>query len=200
MSRIDKLIKELCPEGVKFRPLSELCVVFSGHAFKSSLFNTEGVGLPLIRIRDVNTGFSGTYYSGEYDARYVVCNDDILIGMDGDFRVVRWSHGKALLNQRVCRLQSFAEDMEPKFMYYFIQDELDRIHSGLQASTVKHLSSGDLGRSRIPVPPLEVQREIVRVLDQFTQLKAELEAELAVRQKQYEYYRNRLLTFEESVT
>jgi type I restriction enzyme S subunit len=199
MSRIDDLVKELCPDGVAFRPLSELCDVFSGHAFKSSLFNADGIGLPLIRIRDVNTGVSGTYYSGEYDNRFVVSNDDILIGMDGDFRVIRWAHGKALLNQRVCRLQSFAEVMEPKFMYYFVQDELDRIHSGLQASTVKHLSSGDLGRSRIAVPPLEVQREIVRVLDQFTQLEAELEAELDARRLQFEHYAGVLLESDKDV-
>ncbi|MHA7177942.1 restriction endonuclease subunit S [Arthrobacter sp. Sr24] len=199
MSRIDALITELCPDGVEFQPLGELCVVFSGYAFKSKLFNTEGVGLPLIRIRDVNTGVSGTYYSGEFDSRFIVSDGDILIGMDGDFRVTRWSHGKALLNQRVCRLQDFADTLEPKFMYYYVQGELDRIHLGIQASTVKHLSSGDLGNSPIPVPPLQVQREIVRILDQFTQLEAELEAELEARRRQYEHYAGVLLESDEDV-
>ncbi len=61
MSRIDDLITELCPDGVEFRTLGSVSTVFNGFAFKSSLFNTDGVGLPIIRIRDVNTEFSETY-------------------------------------------------------------------------------------------------------------------------------------------
>lgn len=197
MSHGDGLNAGLAPEGVLYQKLGDLCVVFNGYAFNSKHFNTESVGLPLIRIRDVNTGISGTYYSGEYDKRFVVNNGDILIGMDGDFRAIYWSAGTALLNQRVCRLQDFDESVEPKFMFYYVQQELDRIHSGIQASTVKHLSSGDLSVSRIPVPPLEVQRQIVRILDQLTQLKTELEteleAELKARRQQYGHYKQQTL-------
>lgn len=196
MSRIDKLLAELAPNGVDFRPVGELCKVLNGYAFKSSYFNTDGIGVPIIRIRDVNTGFSDTYYSGEYDERWVVGDGDIIIGMDGDFRANRWRHGRALLNQRVCRLQDFSADITPGYLFYKIQDELDRIHSSITGSTVKHLSSRELDRARIPVPPIEVQREIVRVLDQFTQLEAKLEAkleaELEARRTQYEFYRDAL--------
>ena len=182
---------------VEWKALGEVCKVFNGYAFQSKLFNAEGDGLPIIRIRDVNTGFSETYYSGGYDKRYLVADGDILIGMDGDFRVVRWKHGRALLNQRVCRLQEFTPEMLPDFMYYLVQDELDRIHSKIQGSTVKHLSSRELEQSIIPVPPLDVQGEIVRILDTFTELTAELTAELNLRKQQYQYYRDQLLTFEE---
>ena len=200
MSRIDELIAELCPEGVEFSQLGNACKVFNGYAFKAELFNTDGNGLPLIRIRDVNTGFSETYYSGEYDNRYLVGDGDILIGMDGDFRAIRWKHGRALLNQRVCRLQNFVPRMLPSFIYYKVQDELDRIQNQTQGSTVKHLSSKNLERARIPIPPLEVQREIVKVLDTFTKLEADLEAmleaELEARRRQYQYYRDALLRFD----
>jgi type I restriction enzyme S subunit len=118
VSRIDELIAELCPGGVEFRTLGDVCVVFSGCAFKSELFNDVGDGLPLIRIRDVNTAFSGTYYSGDYDARYIVEDGDLLIGMDGDFRVVRWAHGRALLNQRVCRLQETSPSVLDGFIFH----------------------------------------------------------------------------------
>lgn len=200
MSRIDDLISDLCPDGVEHKPLGSLCNVFNGYAFKSELFNTDGIGLPLIRIRDVNTGFSKTYYSGDYDDRYVVSDGDILIGMDGNFQAVRWQHGQALLNQRVCRLQAFTPEVLPTFIYYKVQDELDRIQDGTQGSTVKHLSSRELERARIPVPPLEVQREIVRILDHFTELEAELEkdlnAEMIARRQQYEHYREALCSFD----
>lgn len=193
MSRIDDLIAEHCPNGVEYKPLGDVCTVFNGYAFKSGLFNSDRIGLPIIRIRDVNTGFSDTFYSGEYDSRWVVEEGDILIGMDGDFRANRWKHGRALLNQRVCRLQNFSAEMLPDFAYYQIQDVLDRIHGSITGSTVKHLSSRELERSRVPVPPLEVQREIVRILDTFTELEAELKAELEARRRQYEHYRLLLL-------
>ena len=199
MSPVDDLIKRLCPNGVEFKTLDSVCEVLNGYAFKSALFNSDGDGLPLIRIRDVNTGFSDTYYSGDYDQRYIVENGDILIGMDGDFRAIRWKHGRALLNQRVCRLEKFGDDMLPDFMCYEVQDELDRIQSGTQGSTVKHLSSRELERSRIPVPPLEVQREIVRVLDLFMGLEAglesELNGELQARRIQYTHHRDSVLAF-----
>lgn len=199
MNRIEALIAELCPEGVEFVRLGDICDVFNGCAFKAALFNNEGLGLPIIRIRDLNTGFSQTYYSGKYDDRYLVKDGDILIGMDGDFRAVRWKHGRALLNQRVCRLQDFKQGILPAFMYYIVQDELDRIHGSIQGSTVKHLSSKELERSCVPVPPLEVQREVVELLDTFTALKTELEMELTTeldaRRQQYASYRDALLAF-----
>jgi type I restriction enzyme S subunit len=183
--------------SVPFRALGEVCTVLNGFAFKSDQFNSGGEGLPLIRIRDVNTGFSGTYYSGKYDVRYRVETGDLLIGMDGEFRAIRWSHGPALLNQRVCRLHSFVPEVDPGFIRYAVQQVLDRIQEATQGSTVKHLSSRELERSLIPVPPLEVQREIVRVLDSFSSAEAalgfELEAEAAARAVQVADIKRRVI-------
>ena len=67
-----------------------------------------------------------------------------------------------------------------------------------RGSTLKTITKEEFTKFRIPVPPLEVQCEIVHILDDFTLLSAELSAELKARQKQYEYYRNKLLTFEEA--
>jgi type I restriction enzyme S subunit len=82
-------------------------------------------------------------------------------------------------------------------VYYLVQDELDRIHKRIQGSTVKHLSSRDLAQALIPVPSLAIQAEIVRILDAFTAHTAELTAELTARKKQYNYYRDKLLSFED---
>lgn len=197
MTRVEAILHELCPDGVPFRAIGSLCHIFSGSAFSSTFFNTAGTGLPLIRIRDVNSEVSGTFYSGPFDERFLVDNGDILIGMDGDFRPIRWSGGRALLNQRVCRLQNFSLDVLPNFLFYVAIGELERIQASIQGSTVKHLSSRQLSAARVPVPPLEVQREIVRILDTFTELEAkleaELEAELAARRSQYENYRDAML-------
>ena len=83
--------------------LGDLVGILSGFAFKSERFADAG-GLPIVRIRDVKRGYSETFYSGEYDDCYVVNNGDLLIGMDGEFNRERWKGGKALLNQRVCKL------------------------------------------------------------------------------------------------
>lgn len=200
MSRIDDL---LASGPVEFRNLGSVCRVFSGYAFPSAAFNTTGVGLPLVRVRDVNSGLSGTYYSGSFDRSYIVRDGEILIAMDGDFGVVEWSDGEALLNQRVCRLQEISPDVLPRFLRYQVQREVARIHRDTQASTVKHLSAKDLATSRIPVPPLEVQHEIVRVLDAFADLQSELAASLEEEglslRARHEYARDTLLDFPRGV-
>ncbi len=193
MSRIDDLIRDLCPDGVEYKPLGELVEIFSGHAFNSTHFNKIKTGLPLIRIRDINTGFSDTYYSGPYQNKYVANSGDLLIGMDGDFHIVHWSQGKALLNQRVCRLQNINSELDKRFLFHIMTPILKHIQNESIKSTVKHLSVKQLHSAQIPLPPLEVQKEIAKTLDQFTQLEAELEAELEARQQQYAYYRDILV-------
>ncbi len=194
MNKIEQLLAKHCPQGVKFAKIGSHLNVFNGYAFDSSFFNTEENGIALIRIRDVNTGFSSTYYSGPFENKFLVSNGDLLIGMDGDFRITRWQHGKALLNQRVCRLENF-EGVIPSYIYYHMHSELEKIQKASNSGTVNHLSSKQISEIVIPVPPLEIQKEIVSILDTFTELEAELEAELKGRKKQYEFYRNRLLSF-----
>lgn len=76
-------------------PLGEVSDILSGFAFKSSLFNDEGNGMPLVRIRDVVPGKTSTFYSGAFEERFVVQDGDLLIGMDGDFNRECWSGGRA---------------------------------------------------------------------------------------------------------
>lgn len=193
MSRIDELIQEECPNGVEFRHLSELCDIQNGFAFSSEFFNTEGRGTPLIRIRDINTGFSGTFFSGGFDSKYLVEPGDIVIGMDGAFQAIRWPHERALLNQRTCRLQNFRPEINPQFVFHALNPVLHKINGATEQSTVKHLSTKQLGQTPFPVPPMPVQEEIVRILDTFTELEAQLEAELEARQVQFEFMRDQFL-------
>jgi type I restriction enzyme M protein len=138
--------------------LKDVSTVLNGYAFKADLFNTEKVGMPIIRIRDVNTGFSETYYDGSYDEKYIVDNEDLLIGMDGDFKATLWNNGKALLNQRVCKITNF-KNVKKELIFYLIQRKLDEIHERTFAVTVKHLSSKQIESIKIPLPPLSIQEE-----------------------------------------
>jgi type I restriction enzyme S subunit len=142
----------------------EVCEVQNGYAFKSEFFNDKSTGLPLIRIRDVHSGRSDTFYSGSYDERYVVTDDDLLIGMDGEFRVRKWRSGKGLLNQRVCRLIPNGESMTADFLYYSIGRPLKQIEDFTPFTTVKHISAGQIRAIELPLPPLPEQKKIAHIL------------------------------------
>ena len=190
------------PKETQWCSVGDICRVFGGAPFKSEYFNDLGDGLPVVRIRDINSGFSGTYYSGPFDEKYRVRNGDILIGMDGDFKTVRWTHGDAVLNQRVSRLQEFDDENDPSFIFFVAREAIKRIQDATQASTVKHLSTKQIAGIRIPRLPLDEQRRRSAAIDKFDALVNDLSfglpAELAARCKQYEYYRDRLLTFQEA--
>ncbi len=154
--------------------LGDVVEVTNGAAFKSQEFNTKGDGLPLIRIRDVGQPQSSTHYSGDYEERHLVETGDLLIGMDGDFRVARWIGGRALLNQRVCRLQVRNPALYcDRFLKYVLQPYLDEIHQATSSVTVKHLSSRTVSGLPIPLPPRAEQSRLVSAIEEhFSRLDA----------------------------
>jgi len=153
------------------KQLGQLLKVQNGFAFKSEYFNEDGKGLPIVRIRDLKTGSSETFYDGEHDAAFEIKNGDLLIGMDGEFRCYRWEGGKALLNQRVCRLQDFSQDINPSYVFYGINDTLRQIEDNTAFATVKHISSKQIASIETSVPPLLEQERIVRLLDEAEELR-----------------------------
>ncbi|MCG9770134.1 restriction endonuclease subunit S [Pseudoalteromonas piscicida] len=149
--------------------LATLCNVLSGFAFKSELFGEKGI--PVVRIRDVVRGTSNTYYSGEFDEKYILENGDILVGMDGDFNTAYWRGGKALLNQRVCKIEVDPTKVCKKFIYYLLPLKLKKIWDDTPFVTVKHLSVKKLLDIDVPDWPLETQKQIAAVLEQADQLR-----------------------------
>jgi type I restriction enzyme S subunit len=153
------------------RKLSGLLHIQNGYAFKSELFNSTGVGLPIIRIRDLARGYSETCYNGAFDKSYLVHHGDFLIGMDGEFRCYRWGESEALLNQRVCRLKNFSKEVLPAYVFYGINRHLEEIEANTSFVTVKHLSSSQIGNIELPLPPLPEQERIVKLLDEADALR-----------------------------
>lgn len=145
--------------------LGELVNIDSGFAFKSSLFTDDNQYIPIIRIRDVNSGEASTYYSGEYDEKYIVNKGDLLISMDGSFVVKKWNSKKALLNQRVCRIKSISDKITDEYLYRILPRELKAIEDKTPFVTVKHLSVKSIENIEIKLPSLEKQKKIVEVLD-----------------------------------
>lgn len=149
----------------------------AGFAFKSTGFNESGLGLPLIRIRDVGADVAPTtYFSGEYRAEFLVKKGDWLISMDGEFRVRPWHATPALLNQRVTRLVYFADEVHADFVAAALQRELTGLQGTKAYTTVDHLSGKQIGEAVVALPPSAEQARIVARVDELMRLCDALEA------------------------
>lgn len=151
--------------------VSDAVRVQNGFAFESELFSNRRVGLPVARIRDVVRGYSGTYYTGSYAKEYEISNGDLLIGMDGEFNVGLWQGGRALLNQRVCKIVP-KEGIADK---YYLKHRLALLVKEMEAATpyvtVKHLSSEELKAEEIQLPELPEQKRIAALLEKADRLR-----------------------------
>lgn len=157
--------------------LPEVCTIQYGFPFDSAKFSDSN-GMPLIRIRDVVRGYSETYTTEEYKSEYIVHENDLLIGMDGEFNIAKWGKTPALLNQRVCRLAP-KDSIDKDYLFYFMPIALKRIEEKTPFVTVKHLSAKELNKIEIPVLPLEEQRKIAETLSKVDELIAFREQQLA---------------------
>src|SRR3989344_5147145 len=158
------------PKGWEWNKVQDVAKLINGYAFKSNLFNEDKKGLPLIRIRDLQNSKSNTYYSGDYKEDYLVAKGDFLMGMDGEFKIYEWKGEMSLLNQRVCKLTKFSEKIIPRYIFYLIQESLQLIEDTTPFVTVKHISSNKILNIKIPVPPIQIQKEIVEILEQAERL------------------------------
>lgn len=157
--------------------LPEVCTIQYGFPFDSAKFSDSN-GMPLIRIRDVVRGYSETYTTEEYKSEYIVHENDLLIGMDGEFNIAKWGKTPALLNQRVCRLAP-KDSIDKDYLFYFMPVALKRIEEKTPFVTVKHLSAKELNKIEIPVLPLEEQRKIAETLSKVDKLIAFRDQQLA---------------------
>ena len=206
MSRLADLIKELCPDGVEYKPLDEVGEFVRGSGLQKSDFVDEG--LPCVHYGQIHTRFGiaadeavANISAMQFHRLKHANHGDLLIATTSeDDEAV----GKATVwlgHEEVAiggDMFIFRHVLEPKYVSYFFASSLfgDQKRPYITGTKVKRISEKGLSRIRIPVPPLEVQCEIVKILDQFTTLEAELEAELEARRAQYEYYRNQLLSYD----
>ena len=197
MSRIEQLIAELCPDGVECQMLVDVAKILYGFPFQSNMFTDDEKYIPLIRIRDIKQGKGSIYFKGSFSSEFIIKRGDMIVGMDGEFNLNKWNDRDSILNQRVCKIESKNENItNNNYLFHLLIPLFKKIESETSGSTVKHLSAKAINNISIPIPPLPIQQEIVRILDTFTDLDAELQAELEARKKQYEHYRNQLLNFE----
>lgn len=191
-------------EGVEMKKLGEICDTLSGFPFDSSQFSETGIRL--MRGMNVKRGYfdfskeNNKYWlCSEGLEKYLLESNDIIISMDGSlvgrsFCYLTKEHLPLLLVQRVARIRTKENS---KYIYFYISQIFpDYVDKKKTAGAIPHISMKDINSFVIPLPSKTTQSRIVSILDTFEQSISNLEEQLAMREKQYEYYRNQLLTFE----
>lgn len=184
MSRIDKLIAEYCPEGVEFKKLGEVVNLLRGRRLVKSQLEESG-DFAVYQNSLIPLG----YYNESNvkgDTTFVICAG--AAGEIGYSEVDFWAADDV-------HFLVTPNHVESKFLYHFLLTQQHKIAGKVRRASIPRLSKTVLDKLPVPVPPIEVQREIVKVLDTFIKLEAELEAELEARRLQYQYYRDALLAF-----
>lgn len=187
MSKLQELIKKLCPDGVEFRKLGEVCEIKRGvRVVKNDLINDGKY--PVFQNSLIPLGY---YDKNNYPANITFVISAGAAGEIGYTEEPIWAADD-------CLTIISPNNIINKFIYYCLIANKLFFVSKVRRASVPRLSRTVVDNFEIPIPPLEVQNEIVRILDTFTAHTAELQAELQARKEQYEYYRNKLLTFDEN--
>lgn len=208
MSNIEKLIKELCPDGVEYKELKSVFEMRNGYTpSKAKAEFWEGGTIPWFRMEDIRENGNILSDSAQhitpaavkgklFPANSIIVATSATIGEHALITV------ESLANQRftyLVRRPEYEEKLDPKFVYYYCYKLDEWCLNNTNISSFPSVDMAKFAKFKIPIPPLPVQREIVQILDNFTELTEEitekLTAELTARKKQYEYYRDTLLTF-----
>ena len=182
-------------EGVEWKKLSDVCIVINGRAYKQSELLDKGP----YRVLRVGNFFSNDswYYSDlELESKYYCVNGDLLYAWSASFGPHIWKEEKVIYHYHIWKLEC-QEPLDKKFMFYWLQSDnmTSQVSSEKHGATMAHLTKAMMEDLILPIPSLDRQRSIVRTLDTFESLLTNLKKERELRQKQYEYYREKLLTF-----
>lgn len=211
MSELERLIQELCPNGVEHKTLGEISIdMYRGSGIKRSDITIEGI--PCVRYGEIYTTYgiwfdrciSHTNIEKVSSPKYFE-HGDILFAITGESiediakSCAYVGHEKCLAGGDIVVMK---HAQNPKYLSYALSTTIaqEQKSKGKVKSKVVHSSIPSIKEIVIPVPPVSVQNEIVRVLDNLSELTTtlinELTAEITTRKKQYEYYKNKLLSFE----
>ena len=185
MESIEQMIKRLCPKGVEYVKLGDICEIRRGIRVVRKQLG-DSVGYPVYQNSLTSLGMYQTS-NRKSGTTFVIC-----AGAAGE---IGYSNDKFWAADDCSTVES--DVLTDKFIYYYLMTQQNKLKSQVRKASVPRLSRDAIENLSVPLPPLEIQNRIVEVLDKMTTLTAELEAELEARKKQYEYYRNKLLSFSE---
>ncbi|EFC5567252.1 restriction endonuclease subunit S [Escherichia coli] len=204
MSELSYLEKLLDGVEVEWLPLAKVCRLINGRAYKQEELLSKGK-YPVLRVGNFFTNQNWYYSDLELDQDKYCDNGDLLYAWSASFGPRIWHGGKSIYHYHIWKVVPDSNLICKQFLYYLLQWDtkaLKDAHS--TGSTMMHISKTTIEKRLVPIPcpdnpekSLAIQSEIVRILDKFTALTAELTAELNMRKKQYNYYRDQLLSFDD---
>ena len=187
MTKLERLIAELCPDGVEYKPLNQIATMARGVRVVKNQLAKDGK-YPVFQNSMTPLGY---YKESNYPANTTYIISAGAAGEIGYSIIAFWAADD-------CFCFTCPENLQSRFLYYALICQQNYLFSRVRRASVPRLARHIVEQLKIPLPPLPVQREIIRILDNFTELTAELIAELTARKKQYEYYRNILFRFSDS--
>ena len=209
MSKLDKLLRELCPNGVEYKKLGEIATISRGGNFQKKDFLTEGV--PCIHYGQIYTKYglftdkTFTFISEECAKKQKMAQpNDIVMAVTSE-NIEDVCKCLAWLGDEPAAISGHSaiihHNQNAKYLVYYFHSQMFFAQKRKLAHGTKviEVTPDALVDITLPLPPIEVQREIVRILDNFTNLTAELTAELTARKTQYGYYRDKVLTPKDDV-
>lgn len=205
MSKLEELVRDLCPDGVEYKKLGEIATIFRGGNFQKKDFLTEGV--PCIHYGQIYTKYglfadkTFTFISEERAKKQKMAQpNDIVMAVTSEniedvCKCLAWLGDEPVAVSGHSAI--IHHDQNAKYLVYYFHSQMFFAQKRKLAHGTKviEVTPDALVDITLPIPPAEIQCEIVRILDNFTNLAAELTAELTARKMQYSYYRDNLLSF-----
>ena len=223
MSKLEELIQELCPDGVEYKPFFDIAKYIRGVTYNKSCEVTDGSdGYKLLRANNITLANNSLNLDDIKTINFGVKVKDEQFLKKDDILICAGSGSK----DHIGKVAFISEDMKytfggfmgviranikfisPRYLYHILTSKMFKEHlykiSDANSTTINNINNNTWKKFFVPIPPLEVQKEIVRLLDNFTAKTAELQdklnEELETRKKQYEYYRSLLLNANKSNT
>lgn len=188
MKNLETLIQELCPNGVEFVKLGDVLDYEQPTKYIVKCKDYQNEGMPVLTAGQ--TFILG--YTDETNGIFEASKENPVIIFDDFTTSFHWVDFNFKVKSSAMKMLRVLSEREVSFRFVYYAMKC------IKYQTLEHSRQwiSKYSQIEIPLPPLEVQTEIVRILDKFTSLEAELEAELDCRKRQYEYYRDKLLSFE----
>ncbi len=204
MSNISYIEKLLDGVEVEWKPLGAVARFINGRAYKKPELLEQGK-YPVLRVGNFFTNENWYYSDLELDEDKYCDNGDLLYAWSASFGPRIWEGGKVIYHYHIWKVIPNVNQVLKKFLFYLLEWDTKALQGEhATGSTMMHVSKGAIESRLVPIPcpdnpekSLAIQAEIVRILDAFTAMTAELTAELNMRKKQYNYYRDQLLSFED---
>ncbi|WP_298065208.1 restriction endonuclease subunit S [uncultured Acinetobacter sp.] len=204
MSNLSYMKKLLDGVEVEWEALGEVCRFINGRAYKQLELLGQGK-YPVLRVGNFFTNDNWYYSNLDLNEDKYCDKGDLLYAWSASFGPRIWEGDKVIYHYHIWKVVPDANMINKKFLYYLLEWDTKALKAEHgTGSTMMHVGKGSIEKRLVPIPcpenpkkSLSIQAEIVRILDAFTAHTAELTAELTARKKQYNYYRDKLLSFEE---